>query len=133
MKLNQIPVLRSEDFPSQQSWISGLFVQLNPFFQAVSQAFDSNIDYVTNIKSVTRDYSISSFQPFNLAWGFKDVAPNQVTVIKAVKGSTPTILLPAWSYDSGKRTITVSQLVEITRTGVSALSGSYNFTIRATI
>lgn len=133
MKLNQLPNLRAEDFPSQQSWIGKLFIQLNPFIQAVNNVFDQNIDFGTNIKSLTRLYNITSFQQFNFEWPFLEQPPQEVTVISATKGSTPTILVLAWSYDVSQRLITVTRMSEITSTGVSDLSGRYQFTIRASV
>lgn len=135
MKLNQNPNLRVEDFPSEQSWIGKLFTQLNPFITAVNQVFDSNIDFVSNIKAVTKDYSITSFQSFGLQWPYKESPPNELKITKATKGSqfTPTILLPVWSYDATNAVITVSNLFEISGEGVSALSGRYSFTLRANV
>jgi hypothetical protein len=135
MKLNQLPNFRVEDFPSEQSWISKLFTQLNPFVQTVNQVFDNNLDFSTNIKSVTSLYNISSFQVFSLQWPYKDNPPAQLSVIQAAKGTglTPCILLAAWSYDATKYLITVNNLVEVSTSGVSALSGTYRFTIRAII
>src|SRR3954453_12152845 len=102
MNLNQSPQLRVEDFPSEISWINRLFVQLNPFIQGVSNLFNANIDFSTNIKSISRDYDISSFQEFSFLWTFSDAVPIDVRVVKASKGTqkTPTILLLAWSYNS---------------------------------
>jgi hypothetical protein len=135
MKLNQLPNFRVEDFPSEQSWISKLFTQLNPFVQTVNQVFDSNIDFATNIRSVSATYTISSFQPFSLQWPYKNNPPADLRIIQAQKGIqlTSCILLPAWNYDSTKYLITVDNIVEIGSAGISALSGSYKFTIRAVV
>lgn len=135
MKLNQLPNLRTEDFPSEQSWISKLFTQLNPFIQSVNLVLDNNIDYSTNIKSITRDYTITTFQSFSFQWTFTDSQPIDLRIVQAYKGTqlTPTILLPAWSYDATNRVVTVSQLVEVTSAGVAALSGRYQFKVRASV
>jgi hypothetical protein len=135
MKLNQLPNFRVEDFQSEQSWIGRLFTQLNPFVQAVNQVFDNNLDFATNLKSVTSLYNISSFQTFSLQWPYPNNPPADLRVIQAAKGSalTPCILLPSWSYDSTKYTVTVNNMVEVSTSGVSALSGNYRFTIRVTI
>src|SRR3954468_7726217 len=100
MKLEQVPNLRVEDYPSdQQSWLSKLFVQLNPFIQAVSQVFDANVDFGSNIKSVTSSQDITNFQEFSLAWPYPGVTPVSLQVTYCVKGGelTPTVLLAAWS------------------------------------
>jgi len=135
-QLNQLPNLRVEDFPSEQSWINRLFVQLNPFIQGVSNLFNNNVDFSTNIKSLTKSYTITSFTQFSFLWSFSDSTPNDVRVVKATKGTqqTPCILLIAWSYNSDSKSITVSKLVEVTTSGVQALDGSsYSFSIRATV
>lgn len=135
MILNQLPNLRVEDFPSEQSWINRLFVQLNPFMQQVNRVFNGNIDYSTNIKSVTKTYTITTFQAFSFLWTYSDAIPSEVRIIKATKGTqeTPTILLLAWDYDSATRSISIPKIVEVNGTSVSELSGRYQFTIRATV
>ncbi len=134
MKLNQLPNLRVEDFPTEQTWIGRLFTQLNPYIQAVSQLFDQNIDFFTNIKSISKDYTVTSFQEFSFQWPYKEV-PNDLRITKATKTTqaTPTILLPSWSYDSTQQSITVTNILEITSSGVFVLSGRYQFTIRANV
>jgi hypothetical protein len=134
-QLNQLPNLRVEDFPSEQGWINKLFVQLNPFIQSVSNLFNNNIDFSTNIKSISRVYDITDFQEFGFLWSFTDSIPIDVRVIKATKGTqqTPTILLLAWSYNTTTKQITISRMVEVNGTSVSELSGRYQFTIRATV
>jgi hypothetical protein len=133
MKLNQVPNFRSEDYPGQQEWISKLFISLNPFIQAVNQVFSQNVDFGTNIKAVTQTYTINAFQAFSIQWPFTDLPPVDLKITQALKGSrnTATILLAAWSYDSAQRLITISSMVEVATTGVSALSGRYQFTVRA--
>jgi hypothetical protein len=75
MKLNQLPNFRVEDFPSQQSWIGKFFTQINPFIQAINQVLDLNIEFGTNIKAVTKEYTITSFQSFGLQWPYKNNPP----------------------------------------------------------
>lgn len=134
MRLSNLPNLRAEDFPDETSFPK-LFVQLNPFFQSVNQLLDQNVEFGTNIKSVTKEYTVTAFQPFDFQWSFSEAAPRKVEVISASKGAsqTPTILLLAWSYNASSRAISVTRLVEVTDTGIQALSGSYKFTIRATV
>lgn len=136
MKLNSLPNFRVEDFPAEFSQIaSRLFTQLNPFIQSVNQVFDQNVDFISNIKAITKDYTISSFQEFSLTWPYKEIAPIDLRVTKAYRGTqlTPTVLLPAWKYDSTSALITITNLIELSSTGVASLSGRYNFTIRASI
>lgn len=135
MKLTQVPNFRVEDFPSEQSWIGRMFIQLNPLVQSLNQILDQNIDYLTNLKSITKTYDISTFQAFSFTWPYPNFIPNELTVTKALKGNsnTPTILLAAWNYDSTNSLITVSRMVELLTGSVAELSGRYQFSIRATI
>lgn len=136
MNLNQVPNFRTEDFESEnQSMLSKLFIQLNPFVQAVNSVFSQNVDYSTNIKAVTVSYSITTFQAFSFKWTFPTAAPSSLQVIKATSGSakTATILLAPWSYDTSTNLISIDSMMEVTSTGIAALSGSYTFTIRATV
>jgi hypothetical protein len=137
MKLNQLPNFRVEDFPGQQSWIGKLFVQLNPFVQAVNQVFDRNINYSDNVKSIVRTYTqnITAFQQFDFEWPFSDELPAQLCVTSAYKGTTltPVILLVAWKYDATNKLIQVTRMIEVTDSGIAALSGRYQYTIRVTV
>lgn len=136
MKLNNLPNLRVEDFPPDQGkWLQRLFIQLNPFFQSLNQVLELGVDYLSNIKSVTREYQITTFQSFSFQWTHKDSAPADLRVIQATKGSqaTPVVLLAAWSYNSTNQTVTVTDLLEASSSGVSAVSGSYKFNIRVTV
>lgn len=135
MKLNNVPNLRTEDFPEESKWIGGLFIQLNPFIQNISQIFNNGIDYSTNIMTLTSMFDVNPFQAFNFNWPFPNNPPVSVEVVQAAKGNalTPTILMCSWSYNVSGSTISVSKMVELATTGVSALSGRYKFTIRASI
>lgn len=136
MNLIQKPLLRLEDFPQeQQSWLSLLFSQLNPFFTSVFQIINQNIDYSTNIPSVTSAQSISSFQSFGIKWTFTAYTPGFLTVSNAFNVTTqlPTILLAAWSYDPSKQVVTVSNMLEATAAGNVALTGKYTFNVRVSV
>jgi hypothetical protein len=135
--LNQLPNFRVEDFESERSWIGRLFTQLNPFIQAVNQVFEKNIDFSTNIKSITKPYTlnVTQFQAFNFQWPYTDQVPADLKVTQALKGTqlTPTILLAAWSYDATQNLIQVTRMVEVTNSEVSAMSGRYQFSIRVNV
>jgi hypothetical protein len=135
VKLSQVPNFRVEDFASEQSWIGRLFINLNPFIQAVNQLTDQNVDFSTNIKAVTKSYDITTFQAFSFKWPFTGDAPVQLQVVKALKGNLlePTLLMASWSYDSTTNSISVVRMVEINATSVSELSGRYQFTLRVTV
>ena len=135
MKLSQIPNFRVEDFATEQTWIGKLFIQLNPFIQDINTILSGNIDFLINIKSVTKTYDITAFQPFSFQWPFTNSIPTDLRVIKALKGSdlTPTILQAAWAFDSTSQIINVTRMVELTDSAVLALSGRFQFTIRVTV
>lgn len=135
MKLNQLPNLRTEDFPSEQKWISKLFVQLNPFIQAVNQVINQNLNFGDNLKSVSQTYTITSFQAFSIAWPYADENPKDVRITTALKGTQKdaTILLLAWKFNSTTRGVDISRIVEVLDSGIFSLNGTYEFTVRVTV
>lgn len=137
MRFLQTPTLRVEDYPSEQSWIGKLFVQINPVLQSLYQVLNQNIDFSVNIMSITQNYdmTVTTFQAFKFQWPFPNSKPIDLRVIKALKGTTltPTILLPAWSYDASTTTITVTQILEVTSSGIAQMSGRYQYSVRATV
>ena len=136
MNLVQKPILRIEDFPqAQQSWLGSLFSQLNPLFASLNQILNQNIDFATNIPSVTSSYSISGFQPFGLQWKFVGYTPSILEVGSCFNVATGmnTILLAAWSYDSKKGVINVTNMFEVLSTGNVALTGKYTFNVRVSV
>lgn len=135
MKMSQVPNLRVEDFPTEKEWIGRLFIVLNGMIQNINQIFDQNIDFDSNIRSLTRTYEITSFQAFKFSWPFPLNPPVSLTVLQASSGSqqTPTILMAAWEYDATLTSVSVTRMVELNSSSVSELSGRYKFTIRATI
>lgn len=139
-RLGTVPNFRVEDYPGDSEWISNatkMFILLNGFVQGVNNILDSNVDFFSNIRSVSSNYTMTTFTQVSFQWPFfTQVQPRQVDVIQAVKGNaqTPTILFCAWSYNSATGSITISKVLEMSETGVGALDGStYKFTIRATV
>lgn len=136
MKLSQATNLRVEDYPDQAAWIGRLFNVLNPFITTVQQIFDDNVDFATNIRSISKDFDTAQISfPIRFDWSYAQADPAQVTVTKAIVGVSATILLPAWTFDASTRQISISNLVMVSATGVSALASGtrYKFTIRATV
>ncbi len=136
MNLTQKVTLRVEDFPDEQrGWLRSLFSQLNPLFSSIDQILNQNIDFSTNIPSVTQSYSIDSFQTFSIKWAFTGYKPAFLSVSNSYNVATqsPTILLPAWSYDPGSSLITVSNMLEATTAGNVALTGKYTFNVRVSV
>lgn len=135
-KLNQPTNLRAEDFPEQNSWIGRLFVVLNAFIQSVQSVLDNNIDFFTNIRSVTKDFDTTSLTfPITFQWPFTQVKPLALTVLSATSDTASICLIPAWSYDSSNNQITVRYLTEVSASGVSAVTTGrrYKFSLRATV
>ena len=135
MKLVQIPNFRVEDYPSETSWIARLFVNINPLIQSLNQIINGNLAFGDNIKSVSNTYNVTGFQQFSFSWPYTDVPPNEVVILKSNKGvtQTPTILLHSWSFDQTKNLITVNNMVEVVGTTLEAMSGKYQFIMRATV
>lgn len=137
VKLNQSTNFRVEDFPDQADWIGRLFTLLNSFVTSVGQIVDQNIDYTTNIKSLTKDFEFSSLTyPITFQWPFTQAQPLSLSVNKATKDGSAIILLPAWTYNASTQALSVAYLAEVSSTGVVAattIGPKYKFTIRATI
>lgn len=135
MKMSQVPNLRVEDFPTEKDWIGRLFIVLNAMIQNLNQILDQNIEFESNIRSLTRTYEITTFQPFRFTWLYPQNPPVSLSVIQASSGSqqTPTILMAAWEYDATQSLVSVTRMVELGATSVSELSGRYKFTIRASV
>ena len=132
--LNQQPKLRVEDFKADQIWLGKLFNNLNPFIEAVFNIINGNIDFSTNINSITNVYNINNFQVFNISWPFNNT-PQDLRIIQALKGSTqtPTLLMAAWSYDQSSKSISVTNLLEVTSSGNIPVTSLMRFTLRVTV
>ena len=137
MKISQSNNLRAEDFPDQSAWIGRLFIILNSFITSVNQVIDQNIDFATNIKSVTKDYDVSSLTyPIKFQWAFPQAAPISLVICKAMKDGVATNLLPAWTYNASTQEITITYLSECLSTGTigaTSIGPRYKFTVRATV
>lgn len=136
MKLNQSVNLRVEDFPSEKDWISRLFVTLNPVLNAVNQVLDYNIDFATNIRSVTKAYDTSNLTlPIEFSWPFSAFTPVDLRITQAAVDLTEAVLLPAWSYDASTQVISITSLYHATTAGLAEVSVGtrYQFTVRVTV
>jgi hypothetical protein len=136
MKLNQATNLRVEDYPDQNKWIGRLFIVLNSLFASLNQVLDGNIDYITNIRAVTREYDTSALSfPIIFAWPYTQGEPKDLRVTQASADAVATILEPAWSFNASTRQISVSYMAVLGAGSVSAVTSGvrYKFTIRATV
>lgn len=134
MRLTLLPKLRLEDFPPDVKWLGKLFIQLNPYIEAINNVINGNLDFVDNIAAVTKSYSISTFQEFSILWPFNN-SPQSCQIVSALKGSPPApcFLLLAWSYNATTQSVTISNMLEVTSSGNFNLNGSYQFTVRVSV
>jgi len=135
-KIDQPINLRVEDFQEQSKWIGRLFVTLQSFFTQVQRVLDNNIDYSTNIRSVTRAYDTSGITfPIRFEWPHPQAEPASLMVIKAMSGTDATSFIPAWSFNASNREISIESMTELNQGAASApTTGTrYRFTVRATI
>lgn len=135
MKLAQQPTLRAEDFPDFKD-APRLFTILNPLINNIGQIFDQNIDYSTNVKSVTRSYSQTGVTlPLRFPWPFPKYTPLALSVIQARVNQVAQVLVAAWEYNASTSEVSVTQLIQVgvpnNQTVVS--TSKYDFTIRVTI
>lgn len=136
MKLDQPTNLRVEDYPDQAQWIGRLFNVLNPFIRSVQRVFDNNVDFSTNLRSVTRSFEGTSFTfPLRFSWPFSEARPAQLTVLAATAGTSEVALIPAWSYDASASEVVLAGLYVASSTGVASLTSgvNYKFGIRVTV
>lgn len=131
----QNPSLRVQDFPTESSWITTLFNQLNPFFLSMYTVLNNGVDFKTNINCVDTQYSISGFQPFSIKWPFTAAPPTTLMVSVGYNTTVgaPTMLLAAWSYNSSTNSVNVTSMLEVTDKGNVALTGKYTFSIRVSV
>jgi hypothetical protein len=132
----QIPAisnLRTEDFPGQEKWISRLFFPLNQFLETVTNAINGNITHGDNIPCQTQQllfvYGAITDFPKIFKWTLP-VAPVEIRVCSATENGTAIAMAVAWSYSAG--TVTISQLLKLTSTGVVPMTSgaTYNVVLR---
>jgi hypothetical protein len=136
VKLNQTTNLRVEDYPDQAKWIGRLYIVLNSFFSNIDQILDSNIDFSTNIRSITKDFNTTTLTyPIKFAWPHEAYPPIDLQVCKAMADGTAIALIPAWDYNASTKEISVSALTQVSSSGASAttIGPRYKFTIRVTV
>lgn len=133
--------LRTEDFPSEQSWISKLLFPLNSFLISVTTALNGNITFGDNIPCQTIQlqftYNGASDFPKQAKWSISQnqigatiSPPIEVRVCSATEDGNAIALVPAWSYANGQ--ISFAYFTKFTSSGVSALNvgSKYNIILR---
>lgn len=131
-KISPFSAFRLEDFPSEQEWISTLFLPLNFTLGQVVQTLNGQTDFGDNIPSFTKLISGNNLRlplSFQLTQKF---TPTQMTVAQALREGIPITMNGAWSISGD--TITVNELFQISASGNSALEtgAKYMITLRFT-
>lgn len=130
MLINSNLQLRSEDFPSEQSWISKLLLPLNSFLQSATIAINGNLVYGDNLpcQTITLSfvYGSSADFPKKIAWSVGQSSGNsqlsppvELRVCSATESGTAIAVVMAWSYSNGS--ISISQISKVTTSGITAL------------
>lgn len=128
--LPQLRRLMLQDFVSQKSWISPMFVIINTFMQALITALSSNLTVKDNlsgkVESVTLTALPSIRTPYQILWRMS-AAPT--IMLKAnITSVQNTVLTEAfdfqWAYDSTNGVINIYNIIGITPT----LSNSFTIT-----
>lgn len=135
MKLSQFINLRAEDYPNLQDG-PRLFSVLNPLFTQLKQIFDSNIDFDSNIRSVTVPFNQTGIAlPMSFAWPYTQFTPRELVVLQATVSGTDAVLLPAWHYDASTSQIVVTSLFHVTANSTALVGNSsvYKFQIRVSV
>ncbi len=135
MRLTQKPVFRAEDFPGIKD-SPRLFGALNPLITNLNQIFDNNIDYSTNIRSVTKYFDqIGITLPVSFLWPYDGYTPASLEIIKSKVNGSAACMKAAWDFNTSTNTVTISAVYILgasTNTAIST-SGRYEFTVRVSI
>lgn len=133
--VNNEPSLRLEDYPKESAdSFDKLFNSITPYFASLTSTVNGRIDFVDNIAAITKDYDLTNVRlPINFQWTYTAAPPMDLRCIKATGGIVPTILIPAWSYDPGTFTISVTQLIEAPGMAAPVAGRRYRFSLRATV
>lgn len=136
-----ISTLRTEDFPSEEKWISRLLLPINSFLLAATSAFNGNITLGDNIPCQTFTmnfvYSAATDFPKQVSWNLSQnqlgstvLQPVEIRVCSATENGTGIAIVPAWTYANGQ--ISFPYLVKLTSSGVAALTvgATYNIVMR---
>lgn len=138
MLIPVISTLRTEDFPSQQSWISGLLLPINQFLLSASSALNGNITFGDNIPcqnfTMNFQYNAATDFPKILKWSLSTNSstqtpqnPFELRCCNATESGVNVTLLPTWSFANG--TITISNFVKLTTSGATGLTAGATYVV----
>ena|SRR5258708_488200 len=142
MLVPSISNLRTEDFPSEKSWISKLLGPINQFLNSASTALNGNITFSDNIPCQLIKLNFLSGGadfPKIIKWDIAQNNPNpnatlaapvEVRVCSATENGIGIAVVMAWSFANG--TITFPYIVKLTASGVVGLTAGarYNIVLR---
>lgn len=134
MLIPQLTSIRTEDFPSEKTWISKLLLPINQFLLYTTKAINGNITFGDNIPcqtvSLAFTYGGVADFPKVFKWNLP-VKPVEVRVCSALENSSGIAVVIAWSYGNNGL-VSISQISKISTSGVSSLTvGSvYNIVLR---
>lgn len=141
MQIPTISTLRTEDFPSEQKWISRLLQPINQFLTSATTALNGNITFTDNIpcQLITLNfiYSASTDFPKYVKWSIAQnnnnsvlLPPVELRLCSATENGTAIAVAVTWSYANGL--ITISSIVKISSSGISGLTAgaTYNIILR---
>lgn len=142
MLIPTISTLRTEDFPSEQKWISKLLFPINQFLLSATTALNGNITLTDNIpcQTITLNFTASGNDfPKMQKWIISQNNPNpnapipnpvEVRVCSATENGAGIAVLVPWSFSNGL--ITFPYIVKVTTAGMVGLTtgASYNIVLR---
>lgn len=126
-KISPFSAFRLEDFPTEQSWISKLFLPLNYTLGQIVQTLNGQTTFGDNIPTFNKVLSGSNLRlplSFQVTTRF---TPTQMDVSQATRDGVPITMNGAWSISGD--TITVNELFQVSATGNSALETGAKYSI----
>jgi hypothetical protein len=114
-----LPVIKrflTEDFPTQSSWIGGLFYPLNLLLNTIYSALSNGITLAQNVQAQVKTLSVSGSSPtVSFPYQFAPASPIGISVINAAQTNSPAVALSGavgctWTLNSGVLTVAVQGL-----------------------
>jgi hypothetical protein len=129
--MSQIPsvtTLKTEDFPSEQSWIGNLFLPLNDFLTSVVGIINGNVLFGDNIPTQTQTLTVKPGTQLPLVFKYTlKPNPTELRVCRATKNGSPIALLTSWSISSGQISFFIAG--EVSNGVISAPSSTSTYSI----
>lgn len=130
-RINANSTLRVEDYAAEyrKTLLPRLFQTLNLLFTQILSAVNGNIEFGPNIPAQDNvvEFNFAGVIP-TFKWNLNR-PPKMVLVGRALEDGFPVIVATAFSYDSSNGLISLTTLVKLAPTGVSALRTGSNYKI----